>query len=476
MTGPISTRPREAAGDPQTRATYERLTSAPVPGLVWEFALPSIVSMLISSIYNVVDTYFVGKIDTQSTAAVGIVMSYMAIIQAVSFFFGHGAGNYISRALGARRTGSAADMAAVGFFSAILATSLMALAAFAWFNPLLRVLGSTATSLPSARSYGLFILAGTPFISGSLVLVNQMRLQGNATLSMLGVLSGAVLNLVLDPILIFQCGMGVAGAGMATALSQAVSLLVMLSLTGKHGGIRVELRHFRPSAGAYREIIAGGLPSLARQGCMCLSTICLNNFAAHYGDASVAAFSVVSRIMMFVFAALLGFGQGFQPICGFNYGAGYYSRVRRALGFCMTVATGYCVLLGLTGIRFAPQIVRVFRADDPEVIAIGARVLRYQCVTFLFIGVVVLTNMFLQNIRATRSAVVVAMGRHGICFLPPLFVGGIFFGLEGVMLAQPVADVLSICLAVPLCLRALRHMNRMPEGRPAAGDQDAAQA
>lgn len=467
-------KPIQTAYTTQSRATYEKLTTAPVPGLVWEFAVPSIVSMLISSIYNIVDTYFVGKIDTQSTAAVGIVMSYMAVIQAVSFFFGHGAGNYISRALGARKTDSAADMAAVGFFTSILTTSLISVAAFCFLNPLLRLLGSTATILPFARSYGLYILLGTPFISGSLVLVNQMRLQGNATLSMLGVLSGAVLNIVLDPILIFKCGMGVSGAGLATAFSQAVSLAVMLMLTGKHGGIRIEFRHFRPSAGAYREIIAGGLPSLARQGCMCLSTICLNNFAAHYGDASVAAFSVVSRIMMFVFAALLGFGQGFQPICGFNYGAGYYSRVRKALGFCVTVATCYCVLLGLAGIRFAPQIVRVFRAGDPEVIAIGARVLRYQCITFMFIGVVVLTNMFLQNIRATRSAVVVAMGRHGICFLPPLFIGGIFFGLKGVMLAQPVADVLSICLAVPLCLSALRRMNRLPEGQPADVAMDAA--
>ena len=452
----------------QLTATYQKLTTRPVAPLVLEFAVPSIVSMLISSLYNLADTFFVGRIDTQSTAAVGIVMSYMAVIQAVSFFFGHGAGNYISRALGARRTDHAADMAATGFFLSVFLTSGMALLGFCFFERMLYFLGSTPTILPYAKSYGLYILIGTPFISGALVLTNQMRLQGHALESMLGVLSGAVLNIVLDPVLIFHCGMGVAGAGVATAFSQAVSMCVMLSLTGRRGGIRISWRHFHPTRRAWHEIVAGGLPSLARQGCMSLSIIFLNNFVSVYGDSAVAAFTVVSRVMMVVFAILLGFGQGFQPICGFNYGAGRYRRVRQALGFCAVVATVYCVTCSLLGWHFAPDIIRLFREGDAAVTEIGSQVLRYQCVTFSFIGYVVLTNMYLQNIRATASAVLIAMGRHGICFFPPLFVGAFFFGLKGIMLAQPVADVLALALALPLCVRALRKMNRLPEAAPDA--------
>ena len=316
---------------------FLKMTTRPVGHLVSEFAVPSIVSMLITSIYSLVDTYFVGNIDTQSTAALGIVFSYMALVQAFSFFFGHGSGNYISRALGSRNMAGAGSMAACGFFTAIVTGCLFAIVGFIYTRPLLRFLGATETIVPVAVGYFRYILLGTPFIVGTFVLNNQMRLQGNAFLSMIGISVGAVLNVVLDPIFIFTLNMGVSGAGLAIAISQAVSFFIMLSMTGMRGGIKIRFKNFRPTRAQFNEIVAGGLPSLARQGLGCIAAICLNQLAGNFGDSAIAAFSIVNRVIIFVSSALIGFGQGFQPVCGFcQSGTGYerYSGCRGALGPC----------------------------------------------------------------------------------------------------------------------------------------------
>lgn len=442
----------------QRDAKYEKMTTQPVWRLVCTFAVPSMVCMLVTGLYNVVDTFFVGKIDTQSTAALGIVFVYMTLIQAISFFFGHGSGNFISRALGARQSEQAETMAATGFFTAVLMAGLLALCGFLFMDPLLRFFGSTPTILPVARPYFAYVLIGTPFISGVFVMNNQMRLQGNAMMSMVGVLSGAVLNILLDPLFIFVLDMGVAGAGLATAVSQFVSFWIMFAIIGRNGGIRIRLRNFQPSVARYREIIAGGLPSLVRQGLISVVSVCVNNLAAQYGDPAVAAFSVVNRVMALVLAALLGFGQGFQPVCGFNYGAKLFDRVRRAFRFSVLVATVYSLVISALGLLLAPDVIRVFRAEDVEVVAIGTQVLRYQCLSFPLVGFVVIANMYLQNTRQTVSATLVAIARHGLFYIPLLYVGSVFFGLQGMVVAQPIADVFSIAMSVPLCLHALHTM------------------
>lgn len=446
----------------QQEEKYLRMTTFPVKKLVGELAVPSIVSMLISSVYNIVDTFFVGHLDTQSTAALGIVFSYMAFIQAMAFFFGQGAGNFISRSLGSRNVKGAEQMAAVGFLSSVLTGVVVAIVGFIFMDPLLDFLGSTPTVKPFAAGYFRWILVGTPFIMGCFSLNNLMRQQGNALMAMIGIASGAVLNIVLDPVLIYWAGMGVEGAGLATAVSQAVGFVIMLSLTGKRGGIRIHPSLFKPRWHHYVEIAAGGLPSLLRQGLGAIAAICFNQVARNYGDEALAAFSVVSRVMMFAASAMIGYGQGFQPVCGFNYGARLYDRVRKAFWHSTRVSTLYCTLLAIAGYVFAPQIIALFRADDPAVIRIGAQVLRYQCMVFPLIGFIVMTNMYLQNIRKVVPAIVSAALRNGLAFIPALYIGQAVLGFTGVELAQSISDVVSFLISVPLCLTALRSMGKDP--------------
>ncbi len=446
--------------DSEQLKKYKKMTTGNVGKLVTEMAIPAIVSMLISSFYNLVDTFFVGRINTQSTAAIGIVFSYMAVIQAVSFFFGHGSGNFMSRALGRRDTEAAESMASVGFFSLFAISSMIALFSFLFMHPLLRLFGSTETIMPYAVSYFQYILLGTPFITSCFLLNNQMRFQGNSLMSMIGVASGAVLNIMLDPILIFVCDMGIAGAGLATALSQIFSFVLMLYLSGKRGGIRVKIAKFKPTWGHYVEITSGGLPSLLRQGFMCLSAICLNNIASRYGDSVVAAFSVVNRVMMFAYAAMVGYGQGFQPVCGFNFGAGLFQRVKNAFVHSVVVATIYSVVVAFLGIVFAEPIVAAFRADDAEVITVGARVLRYQCIFFPLAGYVVVTNMYLQTIRRVWPAAILSGARQGIFLIPAIFICNSLLGLCGVVIAQPIADVASFLLSLPFGILTIRKMVR----------------
>lgn len=441
------------------------MTKTPVEKLVCQMAVPTIVSMLVSAFYNMVDTLYVGRLSTSATGAVGIVFSYMALIQAVGFFFGHGSGNYISRELGRKNQDSASHMAAAGFFSALLIGCAVAVTGLLFQDPLLHLLGATPTILPLARGYLRWILIGTPYMMASLVLNNQMRLQGNAFFAMIGISSGAVLNIVLDPIFIFVLGLGVQGAALATVLSQLVGFLILLKNTGKNGGIRIRWSNFKPSLNGLKEIFAGGFPSLCRQGLASIAVICLNWAARPYGDAAIAAFSIVSRIMNFAGSALLGFGQGFQPVCGFNYGAKLYARVEKAFWFCIKVSAVCLVVLSALGILFAPSVISLFRGQDAELVRIGTAALRYQCVVFPVLGWVILVNMFLQNIRKTGSASLLAMARQGLFFLPLVLLLPRFCGLTGVQLAQPAADFLTFCLALPLGIRALHEMralNRAP--------------
>ena len=444
---------------------FVRMTTRPVGRMVTERAVPSIVSMLISGIYNLADTFFIGRINTQSVAALGIVFSYMVLIQSMAIFFGQGSGNFISRALGRREVSDAEEMATVGLVSSVLTGIILAAVSFVLMRPLLSLLGSTETIMPYACDYFRYILIGTPFIMGTFTLNNQMRHQGNAMLSMIGIVSGAVLNIALDPILIFGFGMGIRGAGLATAISQAVGFLVILSFVGKRGTLHFHLSQFKPTWRRYRDISAGGLPSLARQGLMSVSAICLNQMASLYGDEAIAAFSVVSRIMMLACAAMIGYGQGFQPVCGFNYGAGLYDRVRRAFWHSCSVSTVYCTVLALLGWVFASPLVALFRADDPEVIRIGSEVLRYQCLSFPLVGFITLSNMYLQNIRKTIPAIIMASARQGIFFLPALFIGHALWAFLGVELAQMISDIGAFLFAIPLVLPALARMGHEPAAR-----------
>ena len=440
---------------------YVNLTTRPVPKLVMSLAVPTIISMLVTSFYNMADTYFVGKINTQSTAAVGVVFSFMTIIQAVGFFFGHGSGNYISRRLGAQDIASAEKMAANGFFLAFLMGVVLAALGLVFLTPLSLLLGSTPTILPYTEQYLGVILLGSPFMASSLVLNNQMRFQGNAAYAMVGIVSGAVINVVLDPILIFGFDMGIAGAAWATAISQFCSFVLLLFMVRRGGNIRIHYRNFTPTLFYIKEIIGGGTPSLARQGLASLSTMLLLNVAAGaYGDAAIAGMSIVSRIGMFINSFLIGFGQGFQPVCGFNYGAGLYARVRQGFWFCVKVGFIFLLLCAVAGFGYAEEIVELFRKGDAGVVATGAAALRWQLITYPFGAWIIVSNMMLQTIRKPVRATILSSARQGLFFVPLIFILPHFFGLQGVEMCQAVADMLTFLLAIPLTCGVLVEMKR----------------
>ena len=447
------------------------MTQAPIRRLILEMSVPTVISMLVSSFYNMVDTIFVGQLDTQSTAAVGIAYSAMALLQAFSFFFGHGSGNYISRQLGARNYDAAERMAATGFFSALATGCVIAALGVTFITPISRILGSTETVLPYTVAYLRVIFLGAPFLMGAFVLNNQMRFQGSASISMVGILAGAILNVALDPVLIFGFKMGVAGAAWATSISQFVSFVVLLVLNRRRAAIKVRLRCFTLKRHYFEQIFKGGVPSLCRQGVSSIAAILLNVAAAEYGgvaaDAAIAAMGVVNHISMFANAALIGFGQGFQPVCGTNFGAGKKARVRQAFYFCIRLGAGTVAVLSVLGYVFAPQFIRLFR-NDPEVVSIGTVALRAQCLTLVPVVWIILCNMLLQTIGMAWQASLVAAARQGVFLIPVVFIIPCFLGLTGVEIAQAVSDLLAFLLALPMGLSVLRTFKNETEEQTAA--------
>ena len=440
------------------------LTTKPVPGLICRMAVPTIISMLVSSFYNMADTYFVGKIDTNSTAAVGVAFSVMALIQACGFFFGHGSGNYISRKLGAGEYEEANLMASCGFFGAFFTGILVSILGLLFLEPLSVLLGATPEFLKATKEYLGIILIGAPFMMSQFVLNNQLRFQGSASFAMIGVVTGAVVNIVLDPIFIFTFEMGVAGAAVATVISQIISFCILWKVSRRGDNIKVRWRNFRPGYRVFREIFRGGIPSLCRQGLGSLATICLNRsagmFAGDYAVQAIAAMSVVTRITMFANSALIGFGQGFQPVCGMNYGARKYERVSQGLWFCVKVAFVFLVIISAAGFLFANPLVALFRKDDPDVIRIGTTALRYQCVAFPLNAWTVLCTMYLQSIGKAAKASIVSASRQGLFFLPLIWILPFVFGLTGVQMTQMVADIFSFALSLPIGIGVLKEMNK----------------
>jgi len=441
----------------QDKFTY--MTTAPVPKLVTSLAVPTIISMLITAFYNMADTYFVGKINTQATAAVGIAFSVMAIIQALGFFFGHGSGNYISRKLGAQDTRSAEKMASTGFFCALIVGVFISFLGLLFITPLSKILGSTSTILPYTEKYLGIVLLGAPFMAASLVLNNQMRFQGNAVYAMIGITVGAVINIGLDPLLMFTFGLGISGAAIATVTSQVCSFLLLLMMEHKGNNIRIRWENFTPTPDMLKEIVQGGTPSLFRQGLSSVATICLNHSAGMYGDAAIAGMSIVTRICAFINSFVIGFGQGFQPVCGFNYGAKIYERVKSGFWFCVRVGSLFLLVCSVVGFILAPEIIETFRKGDPAVTAIGTNALRWQLISLPLCAWIVLCNMMLQTIRKPIPATILAASRQGMFFIPLIWVLPLFFGLPGVEITPAIADVCSALLAVPLTRKVLLEMN-----------------
>ena len=447
----------------QQEEKYLQMTQPPVKKLICQLAVPCIISMLVTAFYNMADTYLVGMLKSNAaTGAVGVVFSMMAIIQAVGFFFGQGSGNYISRELGRKNYQEASNMAATGFFSAIAVGAVICVLGQIFLEPLAYLLGSTETILPYTEQYLRVILLGAPWMTSSLVLNNQLRFQGSANYAMVGIVSGAILNIALDPLLIFVFDMGVAGAGWATIISQFVSFCLLLKGCASGSNIQIRIRNFQFKFHYYKMIFQGGLPSLARQCLASLATICLNHAARPYGDAAIAAMGVVQRITMFGASAMLGFGQGFQPVCGFNYGAKLYHRVKEGFWFCVRISSLFLLVMSVLGFIFAPDLIALFR-DDPDVIACGAAALRFQCISFSFQSWIVMSNMMQQSMGRTIPATFLSVARQGFFFIPAVLILPYFFGLTGIQLAQAAADVLTLICAIPIQLYV---MNSLPNTAP----------
>lgn len=443
---------------------YEQMIETPVAALIPRLAVPTIISMLVTAIYNMADTFFVSQIGTSASGAVGVMFSAMAMIQAIGFTLGMGSGNYISRSLGNRNGDEADKSAATAFFTSLIIGALITVFGLFFLQPLVYLLGATETIAPYAMDYGKYILIAAPFMMSSFVMNNILRAQGNAMYSMIGITAGGILNMLLDPLLIFGLHMGIAGAAVATMVSQMVSFAILFyQCNFREGSIRLRVSSFTPTLNMYGEILHAGLPSFCRQGLASVATVILNFAAGPFGDSAIAAMSIVARFMMFINSALIGFGQGFQPVCGFNFGARRYDRVLEAFWFCVKVAVAMLTCFGIIAFVVSRPIITAFRREDLEVIRIGTLALRLQIVTLPLQAWVIMVNMLTQSIGYGFRASLVAMGRQGLFLIPALLILPRIWGILGVQLAQPVADGFTCVLATVIVIRVLEELKSMKE-------------
>ena len=455
------------SAEDRTAQQFRKMTETPIPKLILSLAAPTILSMLITSIYNLADTFFVGQISTSASGAVGVVSSLMAIIQALGFMLGHGAGSIISRSLGSQNTKAATRFASTSFFTALTFGLILAAVGLTTLPHFMMLLGSTETILPHACAYARPILIAAPLMMSSLVMNNILRYEGKASFAMIGLVTGGVLNIALDPVFIFGFGLGTAGAGIATALSQSISFCILLSmfLRGKTVS-QFQLSAVTRSPAEFGTILMTGLPSFGRQGLNSIGGMLLNIAARSYGDAAVAGMSIVSRIFMFIISVAIGTGQGFQPVAGFNYGARKYRRVEKACVF--TMCASFCFLSVIVAACWfnAEALIKLFR-DDPEVTAIALPAFRYQCFACFLQPVIVAGNMLFQSIGKSGRATFLACCRQGVFFIPLILTLPRMFGLLGIEICQPIADVLTFVVTVPFLFPFLHQLVKMEEAETA---------
>lgn len=448
------------------------MLEAPLTQIIPRLAIPTIISMLITAIYNMADTYFVSQISTEASAAVGVIFSAMAIFQAVAFMIGMGSGTNLSRALGRGDDESTRIYVSVGFFLTLIMGICILVLGRLNIHPLVRFLGATPEIEPDAVAYATYIFYAAPFMMTSFAMNNLLRFQGMAMYAMVGITTGGILNMFLDPILIFGLHLGTAGAAIATALSQMVSFFILLFMCNtRKNTISVSLRWFRPTPKVVGNILYNGVPSLGRQGIASIATIMINRAAGTIStdpatiSATIASISIVNRFVMFINSAVIGFGQGFQPVCGFCYGAGRYDRVREAYYFCVKVATIILISLAAVALIFSQTIIRFFRADDPLVVSIGTTTLRLQLLTLPLWGMYVMSNMCTQSMGYGLTSTIISSSRQGIFLIPMVLLLPRLFGLLGLQLAQPISDILAFILSFIVMRSVMNNLNSMMQSK-----------
>ncbi len=445
---------------------YDKMTKTPVAKLVALLGIPTTVSMLISGIYNMADTYFVSTLGKSATGAVSILFTLQAMIQAVAFMLGHGSGTYVAKELANRDNDKATMYVSTAFFIGGAFGLVFAALGLCLLAPFMRLLGSTETILPYAMDYGMWVFIGCPFLIMSLVLNNNLRYEGKATYAMVGLVSGGILNILLDYVFVIVCSMGVFGAGLATAISQVVSfvLLVIFYLLKAQSTIRFSA--ISKSGKTYLQILKNGFPSFVRQGFNCLGSGILNHVAGRYGamltpdiptdgaDATISAIGIVNRVATLVLTVGLGIGQGLQPVASYNYQLKEYARVKRAVVATCLINLGVVVVVGIPVAIFAPQIVGVFD-NSPLVLQTGIPALRYAMCGMMFMPLSMPICMCYQSIRKARVATLLAMLRNGLVFIPVLFIVTALWQVVGVQIAQPLSDAISGLISLPFLIHFL---------------------
>lgn len=435
---------------------FQRMTESPVCPLVMKLALPTTVSMLVTGIYNTADTYFVSQLGKSQSAAVSVVFSLMAIIQAIGFTLGMGSGSIISRALGAKDKDTAGRALSTSFFSAIGIGALITALGLIFLEPIMNMLGSTPTALPYAKVYARYILCGAPVMMGTYVLNNLWRWEGKAVFSMIGIGLGGVLNIFLDPLFINVLGLGVSGAAMATLLSQSISfVLLLVPVLMKKNISKLSLSLFSKKKDLHLNIWFTGLPSLLRQGLASISTICLNKVAGDIAqDSALSAMGIFGKVFMLIFCFLLGIGQGYQPVLGYNFGAKRWDRVKTAFIFTYVFGTAIMLVFGILLYIFAPVLMPLF-IEDAEAIAIGTRALRFESLVMPLLTVNVMCNMTFQSMGQRLKASFLSSLRQGLFFIPCVFILPAIWGLTGVELIFPASDILTFLTSLPFAIHFL---------------------
>ena len=440
---------------------YKKMTETPVPKLILNLGIPTTISMLITNIYNMADTYFVSQINTEASAAVGIVFPIMTIIQALGFTLGMGAGSLISRKLGEKDNKAANQTASVAFFTSFIVGLLITISGNVFSTSFMKIVGASESVLPYARSYGKYIFYGAPFMCASFVLNNILRSEGKAFFSMIALTTGGILNIILDPIFIFLLKMGISGAAIATLISQSISFFILLSwFLRKKAICLISIRLVSNQITTLKNVVITGLPSLSRQGLASVATILLNRACASYGDGAVAAMAIVTKIVMFIASIMIGIGQGFTPVAGYNYGAKRYDRVKKAYWFTVFSSMAILGVFAFVGVIFAKEIITFFR-NDPEVIKVGTVALRWQIAVLPLHSLIVTTNMLLQATGNIPQATFLSCNRQGVYFIPLILILPLCFGILGIEISQACADLLTVITSVPFLIWFMKKINKL---------------
>ncbi len=440
---------------------FIKMTKTPIPKLVTSLAIPTTISMLVTSIYNLADTFFVSQISTSASGAVGVVFSLMTIIQAVGFTLGMGAGSLLARKLGEKDKKSADMYASTAFFTSLILGIIITVFGRIFINQLMKLLGATDSILGFAINYGKYILWAAPIMCAAFVLNNILRSEGKAAFAMIGLCTGGILNIVLDPVFIFVLKMETAGAAIATLISQCISFSILLMMfIIKKSNISLSIKNVTLKIKNLFDIIVTGMPSLSRQGLASIATVLLNRAAGEYGDSAIAAMSIATKIAMLIMCVCIGIGQGFMPVAGYNYGAKKFGRVKKAFRFTLITDTVFMIILAFVIYFSAPFLMKIFRANDAAVIEIGTAAMRAQCFAFPLMATTMVANSLLQSVGKSFRATILSCCRQGIFFIPLILILPKLLQLTGVEYTQAISDMLTFLISVPILIKFFSEMKK----------------